>query len=487
MQLEALLKSAHIAHDIADADVEISSIAYDSRKVSEGCLFVAIEGYSLDGHDFIEQAVASKAAALVVSKEIPAQSIPCIRVSDTRAALADLAASFYRDPSWDVKVIGITGTNGKTTTTYLLDSILQAAGQKTGIVGTVQTRLGDAVLSSSRTTPESLELQALLSDAKEQGIDSVSMEVSSHAIELSRVRGIRFAAVAFTNISQDHLDFHADMDEYFAAKKRLFTEYDAFSRVICMESEEGRALFAELKGIYNSLSVGRDESYDLYISKEVHHFDRSDFFLHWNGAQAAVTLPIPGAYNVENALVAAGLALTLGLELDLVADALSHAQQVPGRLERVSAGQDFVVAVDYAHTPDSIEKAISAMREVSQGSIIAVFGCGGDRDPSKRPKMAAAAALADQVIATSDNPRTEDPLKILEEVEEGFKGRDCSYEIVVSRRDAIKAAIAKAKADDVVLIMGKGHEDYQIFAEETIHFDDREEALDALRDRGYQD
>lgn len=489
MLLRTLLEKsgllAQIGETQADLDREITSIAYDSRKVEPGSLFVAIEGFTSDGHDFIDQAIGCGAEALLVSKAIEDKGITTLQLEDARAALALLAQAFYGDPSADLRVVGITGTNGKTTTTYLLDAILKRAGVKTGLIGTVQTRLDTEVIESTRTTPESLEIQSLLSQARTRGIDTVTMEVSSHAIELKRVDALHFTVVAFTNISQDHLDFHADMDEYFAAKKKLFLDYDAYSRVICMESDEGFELYEELKGFYNAFTVGRHTDYDLFASDEIHNADSTEFVMHWNGTTERVLLPIPGAYNVENALVAAGIALSLGVELPVIAEALSTAPQVPGRLQRVNAGQDFVVAVDYAHTPDSIEKAIEAMREVSSGKIIAVFGCGGDRDPLKRPKMAFAAAKADLAIATSDNPRSEDPAEILKQVEEALIESGAHYASFVSRAEAIAHAIKSAEKDDVVLILGKGHETYQIFADETIHFDDAEEALKALEARGF--
>lgn len=477
--------------------LEGAKIAYDSRKIEGGEIFVAIKGFDSDGADFLSSAAEKGAVAVVINSDIALSDsrlaraieleLPILQVADTRKALADLSVLAYNDPSRKLSVFGITGTNGKTTTTFLLDSICRYAGKKTGLIGTVETRIGDSRIESERTTPESLELQELLKEMVDQDVDCVSIEVSSHAIDLKRVQNTRFAAVAFTNISQDHLDYHADMAEYFSVKEQLFWDFEVGARVVSTTTKEGAELAARLSKEFEVFTVGRAKSDTLSAIDEVLHAHATEFKLAYKGKLASVYLPIPGSYNVENALVAAGLALSQGLELETVAEALCQAEQIPGRLERVLCGQDFEVVVDYAHTPDSIAKAVLAMKELAKGEVIAVFGCGGDRDPSKRPLMAQAAANAHFVVATSDNPRTEDPASILEQVVCGFDGVDVNYEAILDRKTAIHAAIKRAKDDDVVIIMGKGHEDYQILGKEKIHFDDREQAREALRSLGYQE
>jgi UDP-N-acetylmuramoyl-L-alanyl-D-glutamate--2,6-diaminopimelate ligase len=316
---------------------------------------------------------------------------------------------------------------------------------------------------------------------RDQGVTGLSMEVSSHAIDLRRVDGVRFAAVAFTNLTQDHLDYHHTLEEYFSVKKRLFTEFDAGALVVNIDDLHGAEMADGLDGV---ISVGRALSADVSARHEVLSADGARFDLAVGERSIAVQLPLAGAFNVSNALVAAGCAHALGIELETIAAGLASAPQVPGRLERVDCGQDFSVVVDYAHTPDSLEKASAAVRAVTPGRVIVVFGCGGDRDPEKRPLMGAAAGRsADYVIVTSDNPRSEDPVSIILQVEDGVRSVHADYEVQVDRRHAIARAVAMARPGDCVLIAGKGHEDYQVFAERTIHFDDREVAREELRAR----
>jgi UDP-N-acetylmuramoyl-L-alanyl-D-glutamate--2,6-diaminopimelate ligase len=380
-----------------------------------------------------------------------------------------------------VRVFGITGTNGKTTTTYLLDSILRAAGEKTGVIGTVETRIGDTTVPATRTTPESSDLQALLGTMRDSGVTAVSMEVSSHAIDLHRVDGVHFAAVGITNLTQDHLDYHHTLAEYASVKRRLFTDFSVGGRVIDIDDPFGAQLAEELDDV---LTVGRGARAAIRAEHEVRSAEGTEFTLVTPEASARLLFPLAGAYNVSNALMAAGCALAAGIPLDVVVAGLEAAPQVPGRLERVDAGQPFAVLVDYAHTPDSLEKAIQAVQKVTTGRTIVVFGCGGDRDPAKRPLMGAAAGTyADIAIITSDNPRSEDPLSIISQVEPGLAGTPARYEVEPDRRRAIARAVAIALPEDSVLIAGKGHEDYQIFADKTVHFDDREVAREELDTR----
>jgi len=459
-------------------DTQVTGVAYRADEVGSGDVFFCVPGAKHDGHDYAAQAVSGGAVALVVERPLPEIDVPQYLVSDARVALAFGAAEFWGRPSESVKVFGITGTNGKTTTTYLLDSILRAAGEKTGVIGTVETRIGDSTVPATRTTPESSDLQALLGTMRDAGVTAVSMEVSSHAIDLHRVDGMHFAAVGITNLTQDHLDYHNTLAEYASVKRRLFTDFSVGARVVDIDDPFGAQLAEELEDV---LTVGRDTRAEIRAEQEVRSAEGTEFTLVTREASARLRFPLAGAYNVSNALMAAGCALAAGIALDVVVAGLEAAPQVPGRLERVEAGQPFAVLVDYAHTPDSLEKAIQAVQKVTTGRTIVVFGCGGDRDPAKRPLMGAAAGTyADIAIITSDNPRSEDPLGIISQVEPGLAGTPASYEVEPDRRRAIARAVAIAHADDSVLIAGKGHEDYQIFADKTVHFDDREVAREEL-------
>jgi len=466
------------ARPLGPADVVVSGVAYRSNIAKPGDAFFCVPGFAFDGHDFAADAVAHGASALVVERELPAVDAPQFLVADARIALALGGAQFYGDPSASMQVIGLTGTNGKTTTTYLIDAILRRAGHKTGVIGTVETRVGDERIPASRTTPESSDLQALLAHMLDESVSAVSMEVSSHAIDLHRVDGVRFAVAAFTNLTQDHLDYHHTLEEYFSVKRRLFTDFEVGARVVNIDDPLGEQIAREIEGV---LTVGRSAAAAVRAESEEPSSTGTVFTLVAPEGARVVRLPLAGGFNVSNALVAAGCAFAIGLDLDNIVDGLEHAPQVPGRLERIDCGQEFAVVVDYAHTPDSLEKATRAVAAVTPGRVIVVFGCGGDRDPEKRPIMGRAAGdNADVVIVTSDNPRSEDPVGIILQVEDGVKQSSATYEVEVDRRTAIARAIALARPGDCVLIAGKGHEDYQIFAERTVHFDDREVAREVL-------
>lgn len=465
------------ARALGAPDVAVSGIAYRSDAVQPGDVFFCISGFARDGHDFAEDAVSRGAVALVTQRVLGVDC-PQFLVPDSRVALALAASEFYGVPSRDVAVIGVTGTNGKTTTTYLIDSILRAHGMTTGIIGTVETRVAGVAQEATRTTPESADLQALFATMRDAGVDACAMEVSSHAIDLKRVDGTRFAVAAFTNLTQDHLDYHHTIEEYFSVKRRLFTEQECARRVIDIDSEYGELIATEF---CDALTVGRSADAAVRATEEVGDAAGTTFLLTTPQGSETVRLPLAGAYNVSNALLAAGCALALGVSLDAVVDGLQGAPQVPGRLERVDCGQSFSVVVDYAHTPDSLAKALSAVKAVTTGKVICVFGCGGDRDRDKRPLMGRASAVAaDYTIVTSDNPRSEDPVGIILEIEDGIAGLGADYEVIVDRRAAIERAISLAEAGDSVLIAGKGHEDYQIFSDHTEHFDDREVAKEVL-------
>lgn len=464
-------------------------MAYHSARVRPGFVFVALPGTKTDGHRFVPEALAAGAVAAVVRDGVQVdwpQGQPLVRVSDTRRALALMAAQFYGWPSRRLQLYGVTGTNGKTTTTYLIQSILASAGIRAGVIGTLGCQLGETRFSTDRTTPESLDLQSVLSEMAGHGAEVAVMEVSSHALALGRVVGCRFAGALFTNLTQDHLDFHSSLDEYFAAKQRLFTEFaeeagDGFVSAINTDCEWGRRLAKVAKG--RVITFGIDSSADVRAEDPEISASETRFTLAGSFGRARVSLRIVGAFNLQNALGAAAFALSRGVSLDAVVAGLESARAVPGRFERVDCGQDFTVIVDYAHTPDGLEKVLECARRLCSGRLLTVFGCGGDRDPGKRPIMGRIGALmSDSAIITSDNPRSEDPLSIIEQVVGGVPEEARSrVRCVPDRREAIHLAIGEARAGDVVVIAGKGHEDYQILRDRTIHFDDREVAAEAIR------
>jgi len=459
----------------------VTGVAYRSDRIRPGDVFFCIPGFAHDGHDYAIDAVRRGAAAVVAEREIPGLQAPVAIVPSARAALARAAARVQRFPSRELDVVGITGTNGKTTSAYIVESILRADGRATGLIGTVETRIAGERIASARTTPESADLQELFARMREAQVSGVAMEVSSHAIDLHRVDATRFAVVAFTNLSQDHLDYHHTLAEYWSVKRRLFTEFDVGARVVNIDDPAGRELARER---YDAITVGRDENAAIRATGELPGPVSTEFMLAGPWGTERLVLPLAGRYNVENALVAAGCATALGIGIDRIVAGLVSAPQVPGRLERIEEGQAFSVFVDYAHTPDSLEKAIQAVRAVTAGRVIVVFGCGGDRDPDKRALMGAAAAnCADRIIVTSDNPRSEDPVGIILQIVDGLRGSSAAYDVEVDRRAAIAAAIAAAQPSDAVLIAGKGHEDYQIFSDRTVPFDDREVAREELRVR----
>jgi UDP-N-acetylmuramoyl-L-alanyl-D-glutamate--2,6-diaminopimelate ligase len=457
----------------------VTGIAYRSDAVRPGDAFFCVPGHRFDGHEFAADALRRGAIALVVTRLLSGVDEDLqILVPDARVALAHASAAFFDKPSLALAVVGVTGTNGKTTTTYLVDAILKASGRRTGLLGTVETRIAEESYEAERTTPESADLQKLLATMRDSGVDAVSMEVSSHAIDLHRVDATQFAVAGFTNLTQDHLDYHHTIEEYFSVKRRLFTDLDVATAVINIDDPLGAGLAAELQ---DALTVGiapdaTIRATDLQLGSE-----GSRFTLTTPRGGADIELPLAGAFNVSNALVAAGCAYALDVPVQVIAEGLAAAPQVPGRLERVDEGQEFSVFVDYAHTPDSLEKAIEAVRRITPGRVFVVFGCGGDRDPDKRPLMGAAAQAADHAIVTSDNPRSEDPVGIILQIEDGMLAVRSSWQVEVDRRRAIAAAFSQAVSGDTVLIAGKGHEDYQIFADRTIRFDDREVAREELR------
>lgn len=461
---------------LVGADVSVTNVTHDSRSVRTGSLFVAIPGEQHDGHDYVDRAVAAGAAAVVVERDVDVPSR--IIVSDARAALPWAAAAVYGDPSQHLPVIGVTGTNGKTTVTHILEQIVVAAGETAAIVGTVGARIGSADHAVARTTPEASDLQQLLSGMVDAGVDVAAIEVSSHALSLHRVDAIRFRVAAFTNLMRDHLDFHGSMEEYFAAKASLFTTDRVEHGVIAIDDEWGRRIAAATEVPVTTVALDRDA--DVEASSVVESIAGSSFVISTKGRQIPVELPIPGRFNVENALVAAAVAIELGVGDEAIVRGLSTVGRIPGRFERIESGRGFGVVVDYAHTPDAIEAVVESALRMSEGRVIAIFGAGGNRDQEKRPAMGRAASRADLAILTSDNPRSEDPALIMAAVRSGIPAEVTIIE-EPDRRRAIRIALEEAGPGDLVLVLGKGHETGQEIAGAKEPFDDRTVVLDELR------
>ena len=436
--------------------VEIGGLAYDNRTVEPGTLFFCVPGFTRDGHDFAPDAVARGAAALVVARPVDA-GVPEVRVPDVRAAMATAAARFYGDPTAALPVVGVTGTNGKTTTAYLVRALLEAAGRRCGLLGTVSSVVAGEERPTVRTTPEAIDLQRTFREMLDGGDRACAMEVSSHALELRRVDGVRFAVAVFTNLTQDHLDFHPTMEAYFEAKRRLFASASTGARVVNVDDPYGRRLAEDFEDV---VTFGIDAEADYRATAVSAGFSGSDCTFSTPDGEFAVHVPLPGRFNVLNALGAWAAVRSLGVPVT----SLPAAARVPGRFEPVSVGQPFAVLVDYAHTPDSLENVLRAARELASGRVIAVFGAGGDRDRGKRPLMGEIGArLADVCLVTSDNPRSEDPSAIIAEVLAGTGGGEhVSHD--VDRRATILRAVAMAAPGDVVVIAGKGHEQGQEFA-----------------------
>jgi UDP-N-acetylmuramoyl-L-alanyl-D-glutamate--2,6-diaminopimelate ligase len=460
-----------------DAGVEISSLAYDNRVVAEGTLFFCVPGYTRDGHDFAADAVARGAAALVVERPLNLGAAE-VQVPSVRAAMAPAAARFYGDPTARLETVGVTGTNGKTTTAFLVRALLEASGRQTGLLGTVTSVIGGVEHEVLRTTPEAIDLQRTFAEMLNAGDRACVMEVSSHALDLHRADAIHFAAAIFTNLTQDHLDFHETMEEYYAAKRRLFTDLAPAHAVVNADDPYGARLAAEMGGTAITFALEHDAAYRAGGVET--GLDGSRFTVTAPDGVFELVSPLTGRFNVSNLLGAFATARALGVDAGVGIEAIAGAGQVPGRFQSVSEGQDYAVLVDYAHTPDSLENVLNAARPLTQGRLHVVFGCGGDRDRGKRPLMGEIAArLADRVIVTSDNPRSEDPAAIIEEILAG-SGPDVEHE--VDRRIAIDRAMASAAAGDVVVIAGKGHEQGQEFeGGRKIPFDDVTVAREILR------
>jgi len=494
MILREVLKNVRVKDLSGSDNLEIAGISYNSNKANDNFIFIALRGEKTDGHKYIDQALKNGAKALIVENSLSNnyEDVSVVEVDNTRAALSHISVNFYNDPTAELTLAGITGTNGKTTITYLLESIWEAGGLRPGVIGTVDYRYGGSVIQSTMTTPESLELMKYFREMRQSGVDTVAMEVSSHALDRSRVKGCHFDAAVFTNLTQDHLDYHGDFKTYLAAKKKLFTESlresekkNKFS-IINIDDNYGPEVYRAAP--FEKLTYSIQDSAALVYA-------RSSSITN-EGISARVETPwgpldihskLVGEHNLSNILGALTTALSLGSSVESVEKGISLIPAVPGRLEAIDNPFNFKVLVDYAHTPDALKNVLMAVKPITEGNVILVFGCGGDRDRTKRPQMGKIGReLSDILIVTSDNPRTESPEFIIDEIEEGVSGAGAKqnhYHRIADRTDAINEAIKIAKPNDTVIIAGKGHEDYQIIGTTKYPYDDRKVARDALSAR----
>lgn len=487
MKLQQLLSLIPYYKSIPSIDVskiELQSVQVDSRKVTNGDVFVCIAGYTVDGHDYVSVAVEQGASVIISEKELN-ENIPVIVVPDTTRALALIANAFYDYPTKDLNLIGLTGTNGKTTITYILEALFQAHKKKTGVIGTIQLKIGNESYPTENTTPHALELQHIFSRMKAEEVDVCLMEVSSHALDLGRVFGCDFNLAIYTNLSQDHLDYHKNMEAYFHAKSLLFSQlgngYDPNNQkhaIINVDDAYAEKLIKVTS--QQIITYGIEKEADVFATDIEYSSGQTIYTLHTPIGKIDINTALIGSFNVYNMLAAASAAIINGVSIGTIAATFAAIQGVDGRFEQVSEGQSFSVIVDYAHTPDSLENVLQTAKEFAEKHVYVVVGCGGDRDKTKRPLMAEIAAkYADLAIFTSDNPRTEDPKLILEDMINGLE--ESNYTTVIDRKDAINFAIAKAEEDDIIIIAGKGHETDQIIGKHKFEFDDRKVAAKAIR------
>ncbi|MFV9509991.1 UDP-N-acetylmuramoyl-L-alanyl-D-glutamate--2,6-diaminopimelate ligase [Tepidibacillus sp. LV47] len=494
MKLSHLIEPLLTAKIIGSIDVEINGIEVDSRKVRPGNVFLCVPGFTVDGHDFAQKAIENGAVALICERELPV-AVPQVIVKDSRFAMAFLSDRFYSHPSQHLKVIGVTGTNGKTTTTYLIDKILSDQGHITGLIGTIKMKIGNEVYDVKNTTPDALELQRSLAKMVEVGANYAVMEVSSHALDMGRVRGVKYHIGVFTNLTQDHLDYHGTMEHYRQAKGLLFSQ---LGNVYSNQTRENQYAVLnaddEASEYYRKITPAQVITYGIDHDADVRAINikitaqGNQFTVETFKGSIDLQLKLVGKFNIYNALAAITVGLIEGIPLESMKKSLEEVSGVDGRFEPVTLGQDFAVLVDYAHTPDSLENVLKTVKEFAKGKIYCVFGAGGDRDKTKRPLMGKIAVkYSDMAVVTSDNPRTEDPKQIIDDILVGIRETNVDpnkYVAIVDRKEAIEFAIQQAQKDDVIVIAGKGHETYQILHDKVIHFDDREIAKEAIRRKG---
>jgi UDP-N-acetylmuramoyl-L-alanyl-D-glutamate--2,6-diaminopimelate ligase len=496
MQISRLNRNLLPLRTWGPQDIDLSGICYDSRKVQPGTAFFALRGTLTDGHDFVAAAIEKGARAVFLEKDIPLpDDVAGILVEDTRKAMAQAAINFFNNPAADMTLIGVTGTNGKTTVCYQLEAIFLAAGRKPAVLGTVNYRFGEKIYPAPNTTPESADLIRILAEFRDAGADAVIMEVSSHGLDQHRIDGLLFDVGVFTNLSPEHLDYHGDMEAYFDVKKRFFSEFikqGTGMAVVNIDDPYGLRLAGGLKRVWR---CSRSPEADIHLGEVETTFTGTDGFLYCSRGEMHITSGMFGSFNISNLMVTAGAALAAGIELPLIEGGLSEAPQVPGRLEPVENNRGAFILVDYAHTADALKNVLTAIKELNPTRLITLFGCGGDRDRGKRPQMGEVAArLADIVILTSDNSRSEDPRVILEEIRSGIRPSIMSeipqtdgrmvgrkgFISIVDRREAIRYAVSLLVPGDVLLVAGKGHEDYQIIGDRRLEFKDRDEIVQAL-------
>ncbi len=484
MKLSNLIGKIKTLEVIGNTSIEIDSIAYDSRKVSNNSLFVCIKGAKTDGHLFIENAIKNGAVALIVEDDIDEIPNVCIiKVKNARSALADVAVAFYKNATDSMDVIGVTGTNGKTTITHIIKSILESNGVPSGLIGTISYKILDKEYKSSNTTPESLELQKLFSEMKSSGVNTCAMEVSSHSLEMGRVRGVKFKIGVFTNLTPDHMDFHLNVENYRKAKTKLFYQVN-LANIINIDDKYGKLILEEIKDLATPvITYGIDDKASIH-AKDIKITPKgSNFTVVTPKFSGNIFFSTPGRFSVYNVLAAVAVCTTLGYDFDQIKKGVESIKGVPGRFELVQDVGDYTIIVDYAHTPDALENVLNTIKGFANGKIITVFGCGGDRDKTKRPIMGElAGSLSDFSIITSDNPRTENPEDIMKEIEVGIKSKTNKYKMIIERKEAIKEAVKIAGSHDIILIAGKGHETYQIIGEKISDFDDKKIARKIIQE-----
>lgn len=480
MKLSEILKGLNVKNEYADR--EVNDVTSDSRLVEEGFLFVCIKGASFDGHCVAQDMLKKGAVAVVTERDLGIDGQ--IIVDNTRSAYSPICANFFGNPAESLKLIGLTGTNGKTTTTFLIKQILENVGKKVGLIGTVQNMVGDEIYPAHYTTPDPHELQSLFRKMVDSECEYCVMEVSSQALAQGRVEGIHFLVGAFTNLTQDHLDYHKTWENYFNSKRMLFENCDI--AVTNVDDKNGLEIIKDLP--CRKVTYAVDNIQSDYTAKNVTFSSKGVKYELVGDKIGRVDCPIPGRFSVYNSLCAASVALSLGIDFEDTLIAISKSQGVKGRIEVVPTGTDYTVIIDYAHSPDGLENIITSLKEIAEGRVITVFGCGGDRDRTKRPKMGRIAAqLSDFCVVTSDNPRSENPAKIIDDILEGMKDTKTPYTVVENRREAIAWAMNHAQPKDIILLAGKGHETYQILPTGTIHFDEREVIAEVLADTKAQE
>jgi len=474
MTLSDLLNGVEIIASYGNIETKVSGIAFNSKEVKPGDVFVCITGFKSDGHDFVPDALEKGAVAIIAERNLEGVAATTVVVKNTRYVLSCIAAAFYDYPYKKFRLFGVTGTNGKTTTTYLVKSILENQGALVGLIGTNQNMIGETVIPTKHTTPDSLELMRLFDRMAKAGVDAVVMEVSSHSLALDRVASCEFEIGAFTNLTQDHLDFHETMENYVLAKAELFKK----CRVGGVNVDDGAFDALTRDCTCEVMTYSAKKPADLQAESIEYRANGVEFDLIYKGEKEHISLSIPGGFSVYNALTAAGCCLAGGLSMKEIADGLKTAKGVKGRIEVVETNTDYTVIIDYAHTPDGLLNILNAIKGFAKGRIVTLFGCGGDRDKTKRPQMGKIAGeLSDFCIVTSDNPRSEEPKAIIDDILVGISETDCRYAVVENRFEAIEFAIDNAKPDDIILLAGKGHEPYQILKDRTIVFDEREIVL----------